>query len=455
MKKILIIIVTWNKKKYVIQLLESIYQVNFNEFKINILVIDNASIDNTAATLKKKFPEVRIIVNKKNLGGTGGFNRGISWALTQKEKSFDYLWLLDNDVVVHNQTLHYLVETLEKEKNAAICGSTIMQLDFPWRINEMGAFVDLAKGKLILHRYQEEISELKKMSVNQLAKYKLDLSTRLINCPEYMDVDYVAAASLLIKTSVARKAGLWDNYFIHFDDVEWCLRIKKLGYRILASSLSVVWHLSNHSKISTWILYYDNRNILYLLEKYSTLNAVKRKIKWIKIKAFYYSIIGKQDLALLHIQAIRDYRNHKKGKAKTRVAQNIAIADILTDPSIKTILVPSTIDLHKTNIHKPLALFSKSSSEIKIDYLCLPGTPSNSIPRSETIKASTWRVIRWIQYLYRYKKYDLVLQSDYQIIPALSWLGKKIIFTNNETATLHPRASLNNLFSIIRYTLRV
>jgi len=453
MTKVLIIIVTWNKKKYVVDLLDSIYKMSSDETQICILVIDNASTDDTVSVLKEKFPNIHVIENKENLGGTGGFNTGIAWALEQKENTFDYLWLLDNDVVVHKQTLFYLIQTLEKEKHAAICGSTMMQLDFPWRINEMGAFVDLFRGELNLHRHLKKIPKLKKKNINQLIKGKIDLSKKLSDCPKYMDVDYVAAASLLIKTSVAREAGLWDDYFIHFDDVEWCLRISKLGYRVLVSSQSIIWHLSAHAKIPTWILYYDNRNILYLLEKHSSIERVKKKIFRIKMKAIYFSLIGKNDLAFLHIQAIQDYRKQKKGKAEITTAQNTVIANILADPSIKTILVPSTINLFKTNIHKPLALFAKSSSDIKIDYLRIPGSPSNSIPRAKTIKVSTWRLFRWIKYIQQYKKYDAVLQSDYQIIPALSWLGKKTIFINNESVTIHPSASLTKFFSIIRYTL--
>ena len=57
------------------------------------------------------------------------------------------------------------------------------------------------------------------------------------------DVDYVAAGSLLIRADVAKQAGIWRDYFIHFDDVEWCLRIGKMGHRVLASAKSLIWHL--------------------------------------------------------------------------------------------------------------------------------------------------------------------------------------------------------------------
>lgn len=454
MKKILIIIVTWNKKQYIIQLLKSIYQIDFSESQIDILVVDNASIDNTVNAVKESFPDVQIIENKENLGGTGGFNTGIAWALEQKNEAYDYLWLLDNDVVVHNQALQYLLETLEKEEDAAICGSTMMQLDFPWRINEMGAFVDLDKGKLNLHRHQEEIRGLKKKKISLLIKSKLDLSKKLSNCPKYQDIDYVAAASLLIKTSVAREAGLWDDYFIRFDDIEWCLRIGNLGYRILVSSQSIIWHLSAHAKIPTWILYYNNRNILYLLEKHSTTAAVKRKINWIKKKAIYYSLIGKNDLANLHLQAIQDFRKKIKGKADISVSKNTTIADILSDTSIKKILVPWTINLHATKIHEPLSKLAKSRPDLEITYLHIPGALANSIPGAQTREASHFRLFRWFNYAKQYKYYDAILQSDYHVIPAFSWLGKETIFINDDGASINSNASLKSLFSVIGYTFK-
>jgi GT2 family glycosyltransferase len=81
------------------------------------------------------------------------------------------------------------------------------------------------------------------------------------------DVDYVAAASLLIRAEVAKKAGLWEDFFIHFDDVDWCLRIKEMGHRVVCVADSVIWHLSAAQKPITWARYYDVRNMLFLLAR--------------------------------------------------------------------------------------------------------------------------------------------------------------------------------------------
>ncbi|SMG64512.1 protein containing Glycosyl transferase, family 2 domain [methanotrophic bacterial endosymbiont of Bathymodiolus sp.] len=81
--KILIIIVTWNKKDYVIDLLESLSSITFPKDQLDILVIDNASNDGTVDALEAQFDDIQVIRNSENIGGTGGFNTGLSWAFEQ------------------------------------------------------------------------------------------------------------------------------------------------------------------------------------------------------------------------------------------------------------------------------------------------------------------------------------------------------------------------------------
>ena len=129
--KILIIIVTWNKQDYVINLLNSLKHIQYPLENLDILVVDNASNDDTVKLIRQKFPTVKLICNSENLGGTGGFNTGLAWAFEQAEDTYEYLWLLDNDVVVHENALQELLNTLDQNPDAAIADSTMMQLDYP------------------------------------------------------------------------------------------------------------------------------------------------------------------------------------------------------------------------------------------------------------------------------------------------------------------------------------
>lgn len=450
--KILIIIVTWNKKEYVIDLLNSLSVINFPREQLDILVIDNASNDGTVEALEAQFDDIEIIRNAENIGGTGGFNTGLAWAFDQPDSRYDYLWLLDNDVVVHKNALSELVTVLEENSETAIAGSTMMQLDYPWRINEMGAFVDQQNGTLVFNRHYEEISNWQGTPIDDLLVEDADLSQQLMHCQPVMDVDYVAAASLLIRAPVARQAGLWMDFFIHFDDVEWCLRIGKAGHRVAVSAKSLIWHLSAATKVPNWILYYDNRNILYLLAKHSGDIAVNNAIRNILKKTLYYKLIGKADLAELHLQAISDFEQGLTGKKTIQLPykfERVAeIGRILNDPSIKKIIVPWTINMQASNIQNIFVGVMKKRPELEVFYIVSPYDPQRQLPNTIPIAMPKFVVSRYIKYFRLRNQFDIALQSDYQTIFPLSWIARKNLFVNDENFCLRQAPKLSEVISL-------
>ena len=89
--KVAIVIVTWNKKSYVMGLLQSLRDIDYDNH--DIIVVDNASTDDTCRAIREQFPQVNLIVNSENLGGTGGFNTGLRYVL--RKGGYKYTWLLD------------------------------------------------------------------------------------------------------------------------------------------------------------------------------------------------------------------------------------------------------------------------------------------------------------------------------------------------------------------------
>ena len=454
---ILIIVVTWNKKDYVIELLSSLASLTYPADQLDIIVVDNASTDGTVEALKKQFPEIKLLCNSENLGGTGGFNTGLAWAFKQPEHQYDYLWLLDNDVQVHKNALIELVNILQQNKDIAIAGSTMMQLDHPNTINEMGGFVNPNTGTLVFNRHLYKIHQWEGTPVAELLLKDIDLSQQLTYCQPWMDIDYVAAASLLIRSEVARKAGLWEDFFIHFDDVEWCLRVQKMGYRVVVSARSVIWHLSAIAKIPSWVLYYDNRNILYLLEKQHNYKAIKTSIRYSLKKSLYYAVLGKTDLANLHLDAINDYNARVYGKKDIKLNKGYGtldtIEEILSQPEIKKVIFPWTINLQACNLQGVLVKLLKQRPELQIDYLIPPSyIPAfiQQLPGSKTHKLPKFFLFRYIFYLKQKNHYDILMQSDYQPIIPLNLVGKKILYINNDGLSLRSRPTLNYLLNHIK-----
>lgn len=459
--RILIIVVTWNKKKYVLELLDAIHHLDYPRQLLDVVVIDNASTDGSVEAIKTQFPHIQLICNPENIGGTGGFNTGLQYAFNQEDGKYQYLWLLDNDVLVHRRALNALVEVLENHQDIAIAGSTMMQLDFPWRINEMGAFVNRNNGTFILNRHFEEILHWRGRSPQELITDEtLDLSNTLMHCQPYMDVEYVAAASLLIRAEVAKQAGLWQDFFIHYDDVDWCLRIGRMGYRIVVSAQSVIWHLSAAAKIPTWVLYYDNRNVLVMLKTLgASSQGLLKNIRYTLKKAGYYALLGKTDLSRLHKEAVDDFLNKRLGKKAIQLdapyKPNSTISDVFMDKSIKRILI-STVNLQATKIQEALIQALHKRPELEIEFLADPFTQIRTyqIPNPEFVHLPFGRIKRYWMYWKLRNKYDLVVQSDYQMIIPLSWLAPKVMFINDDNFSLRPRPSIHSVWQSIKWYIR-
>lgn len=457
--RILIIIVTWNKQQYVLDLLQSLSHIQVKA-DLDIVVIDNASEDNTVKLLKQQHPNVHLICNSENVGGTGGFNTGLAYAFDQPEDKYQYLWLLDNDVVVHQQALQALLTTLQQNDDIAVAGSTMMQLDYPWRINEMGAFIDKAGGLLVLNRHHEEINTWKGQDVDTLLKTDPDLSKALLHCQPTMDVDYVAAASLLIRAEVAKDIGLWRDYFIHFDDVEWCLRIREAGHRVVVSAKSLIWHLSAAAKVPTWLLYYDNRNLLSLLSHHGADDALmKRAKKRVLLKALYYALLGKPDLSQLHKEAVDDFNNDNFGKKDIQLStvyQPVKqLKTILKDETIKRVLIAYSVNLQASNIQGLLIQAQLKRPDLAIQFLTHPaGHAENQIPQARFIFLPRNRLKRLRLYWSLKNQYDMVVQSDYQPILGLSWIAKKILFINNEGVCLSDKPKFTTVWTALKWWLQ-
>ncbi len=459
---VLIIIVTWNKQSFVVDLLNSLQKLRYPVEQMGIVVVDNASTDGTVEVLKNDFPHIHLIENQENLGGTGGFNTGLAYAFSQPDGKYEYLWLLDNDVQVHRDALSELIAILESEQDVAIAGSTMMQLTTPWRINEMGAFVELGRGTLLLNRHREDVSGLQGKSLQELHECSIDLSEHLQQCQPCMDVDYVAAASLVIRSSVAKKAGLWDDYFIHYDDVEWCLRIARMGHRIMVSARSLIWHLPAEYKVPSWVLYYDNRNVLYMLEKHAGLSGIQGVRRWIRKKSLYYALLGKDDLARLHQEALDDYGQRKTGKRDIKLDTCYfplsQVEELVQQEGVQRILIPWTVDLQASDLQKTLVKAMEMRPDLHVDYLVSPipllkNTLPCQLPGASSVHVPSGKIRRLYAYLKFRNKYDLVFQSDYRPILPLSWVAGKILFVNYEGVSLRQRPTLKTIFPYIRSLL--
>ena len=291
---VIAVMVVWNGKDFLCQAIDSVLQTLRSED--DFLIVDNGSTDGSFELIRQEYPDVAVLQTHNNLGGAGGFNAGVSFAL-QSERC-KYVWLLDNDILVDACALQPLINVLESNFHAAAVGSQICIFDSPDTIQEIGANYSPWLGTLqTLHTGEQRLPV-------GTAPYR---------------VDYLAACSLLIKSEVIRNEGLFKDFFVFYDDVEWGLRINQMGLELWAVPSSVIWHHFNILKPTIpWREYYKKRNHAVCLAMHPPKKG-KVFALWIYLVALNFRIFvfkhhNQTILYDVYRQALMDFLNCKLGQ---------------------------------------------------------------------------------------------------------------------------------------------
>ncbi len=222
--KLSVVIVSYNTRDYLLRCLESLHN-NPPAFPMEIIVVDNASTDGSPQAVRRNFPQVKILEMKENLGFAAATNVGI------RESTGDLILFLNSDTEVTPSALDRTAEKLEDRRVGAVgCqllyGDGTFQLSFGREKSFFGEIADKLAGKL-LERYYG-------------AKFKgkeIDI-----------EVDWVSGAFIMTRRDVVEQAGMFDkNYFLYMEDVDWCLRVKRAGYKIIYTTSARIYHFLGKS----------------------------------------------------------------------------------------------------------------------------------------------------------------------------------------------------------------
>jgi len=203
-----IIIVTWNTAKITLACIRSINKFLKNKLDYEIILVDNASSDNTLDLLKKE-PNLSIIKNKENLGFSKANNIG-----AKKAKS-NILFFLNSDMELTDSNLPLLIDFLKSNPQIAALGPKFLNPDLTPQASVFNPQTPLNAFKEYFLGIKDAFSKY----------YPQKLSPQ--------NVDIISGGALLIKREVFNKIGGWDErYFFYYEDLELCRQIKKLGYDI-------------------------------------------------------------------------------------------------------------------------------------------------------------------------------------------------------------------------------
>lgn len=228
-----VIIVSYNAEHFLRQCLESLYET-VRGIAFETIVVDNCSSDGGIAMVKRDFPQVRVLENSTNMGFARGNNRGI--ALAQGE----HVLLLNSDTRAIGGALGKLVDFLDTHPDVAVVAPRLVYPDltdqcvarsFPTPANALFGRKSLLTRLFPANRYSQRY-----------------LTSRRHTSDEPFEVDWVSGACLMARKDVLDAAGRLDEaFFMYWEDLDLCYRVKQRGGRIVCVPEARVVHYEGKS----------------------------------------------------------------------------------------------------------------------------------------------------------------------------------------------------------------
>jgi hypothetical protein len=250
--KVCIITVNYGTPEDTIECLQSIRNISYESFYV--MVVDVININSSVEKITQWVNEVAdsrfsIIEVHENRGFAYANNIGIKMAIQQK--NCDFLWVLNNDTVIDQDALKNLIECYRLKsqiQNVGFIGSKIMDFKQKEIIQSVGGTFNPFTG----------YSKLIGMGEKDLGQFdEVDIS-----------MDYVVGASMLFHASLIQKIGFMpENYFLYYEDVDWCIKAQKNGFVNSTCMNSIVYHkqgISTGSKLLSDDIHIQNKKYMYL-----------------------------------------------------------------------------------------------------------------------------------------------------------------------------------------------
>jgi GT2 family glycosyltransferase len=246
-----VILVNYNGLRHLDSCLSSLRDLDYPQDKLEIVLVDNASSDNSVDFVRDRFPEVKIVVNATNTGFALGNNIGV------KEAGGEYVALLNNDMKADKSWLRALVEAVAGSPTVVCAGSKILDWD--------GKAIDFAGSQLNFYGHGFQVG----FSSPDIAAYD-----------KPGPIPFACGGAMLVRRDVFLDVGGFDeDYFAFFEDVDLGWRLWLLGYEVVFTPASVTYHRHHGTAASVadekkQVLY--ERNALYtLIKNYDDANLAR------------------------------------------------------------------------------------------------------------------------------------------------------------------------------------
>jgi hypothetical protein len=248
-----IIIVNYNSTDDLLKCLESIYREIGENISANIFVFDNASVD-AVGRVTRRHPDVRLTVSPRNIG----FAKGVNACIAKGDSA--YLLILNPDAVVLEGFFQKTLGYMEKNRRIGVLGPRVYNKDF----TVQGSARSFPSPVTSLFGRNSILTRM--FPNNRITRKNIlyaDIATK-----EPVPVDWVSGACMLVRREAIEDVGMLDeNFFMYWEDADWCRRMGDKGWGVI---------------------YYPEASVIHLVGASSEKNLVKSVIEFHKSVYYFY-----------------------------------------------------------------------------------------------------------------------------------------------------------------------
>jgi|WetSurMetagenome_2_1015567.scaffolds.fasta_scaffold05961_5 GT2 family glycosyltransferase len=227
-----IVIVNWKVKDLLRQCLSSIGGAT-HDLLLEVIVVDNNSGDGSSEMIRQEFPDVRLIANTENAGFARANNQGIAISRGR------YILLLNPDTIVIGKSIPAMAAFLDGNREAGAVGPKIRFPDGTIQYTCARNLPSLLTGFLDLSGLSYKFPKGRVTGSWQMGYWDHN---------DERDVDAISGACMMVKREVIDRIGLLDEkYFMYGEDIDWCFRIKRGGWKIRYLPTAEITHFAGQS----------------------------------------------------------------------------------------------------------------------------------------------------------------------------------------------------------------
>jgi len=255
------VVLNWHDPTHTAQCLAALRDVDYA--RLEIVLIDNGCDDFGRQPLADT--AITYIHSTTNLGFAGGANLGIEQAL---RNGADYVWFVNNDTAPQPGSLRRMIDVAQRSPHPWALGPKVLRTSAPERIDSMAVRIDLTNGRFrIIGHDQEDRGQFDDRTI----------------------VDAVTGCAMLVRADVLRALdGFDERYFAYLEDLDLCLRIRKLGGVTVVVPSAHVLHdrmAAGAGRQSTTSLYYTARNHFLLMASHGVGGLARHALRSVSILA--------------------------------------------------------------------------------------------------------------------------------------------------------------------------